>query len=282
MDDEAGARLKDGERAVLLLGVGSLLVLALLQLFRRVDTVEIVATVLFILIFVAFVLFDMIGGGIAAAVATLMYLVLRLPAMDIVGSSAVTRLVVERAVAFAAFGLLGGYAHRILFRALYKLDEVDVIDDETGLSNARAFVRDLDYEIARSNRYKNAFSVALLDFAVEQFAGLKPKQRASVWSELGKMLRESVRNTDRSAVSRSSNGVRIVVLLSETDAAGAEIFTTRFAEKVSTFLLSRSVALPRKIGTAVSYPAEANEMRRLRNEIARVAGLPLSVDMARR
>ena len=84
----------------------------------------------------------------------------------------------------------------------------DVIDDETGLSNARAFVRDLDYEIARSNRYKNAFSVASLDFAAEQFAGLKPKQRAAVWSELGTMLRESVRNTDRSAVSRSSADAR--------------------------------------------------------------------------
>ena len=59
------------------------------------------------------------------------------------------------------------------------------------------------------------------------------------------------------------------------------LMVSRFAEKVSTFLLSRSVALPRKIGAAVSYPAEANEMRRLRNEIARVAGLPLSVDMAR-
>lgn len=282
MDDDAGTRLKDGERAVLLLGAGSLLVLALLQIVRRVDTVEIVSTVLFIVIFVAFVLFDMIGGAGAAAVATLIYLVLRLPATDIVGSSAVTKLVVERAIAFFAFGLLGGYAHRILFRALYKLDEVDVIDDATGLSNARAFVRDLDYEIARSNRYKNAFSVAFLDFAEEQFAGLKPKVRAMVWSELGRMLRESVRNTDRSAVSRSSAGVRIVVLLSETDASGAEIFTTRFAEKVSSFLLGRQVALPRKIGDTVSYPAQANEMRRLRNEIARVAGLPLSVDMARR
>ena len=282
MDDEARSRLKDGERAVLLLGAGSLLVLALLQIVRRVDTIEIVSTVLFIVIFVAFVLFDMLGGAAAAAVATLIYLVLRLPATDIVGSSAVTKLVVERAIAYFAFGLLGGYAHRILFRALYKLDEVDVIDDATGLSNARAFVRDLDYEIARSNRYKNAFSVAFLDFAEEQFAGLKAKMRATVWSELGKMLRESVRNTDRSAVSRSSAGVRIVVLLSETDANGAEIFTTRFAEKVSSFLLSRQVALPRKIGETVSYPAQANEMRRLRNEIARVAGLPLSVDMARR
>ena len=282
MDDEAASRLKDGERAVLMLGAGSLIALALLQIVRRVDTVEIVSTLLFIAVFVAFVLFDMIGGAAAAAVATLVYLVLRLPATDIVGSSAVTRLVVERAIAFFAFGVLGGYAHRILFRALYKLDEVDVIDDATGLSNARAFVRDLDYEIARSNRYKNAFSVTFLDFAEEQFAGLKAKQRSAVWSELGKMLRESVRNTDRSAVSRSSNGVRIVVLLSETDARGAEIFTTRFAEKVSSFLLSRQVALPRKIGEAVSYPAQANEMRRLRNEIARVAGLPLSVDMARR
>ena len=81
MDDEAGTRLKDGERAVLLLGVGSLLVLALLQFVRRVDTVEIVATVLFIAIFVAFVLFDVLGGAAAAAVATIAYLLLRMPAM---------------------------------------------------------------------------------------------------------------------------------------------------------------------------------------------------------
>lgn len=282
MDEHDGTRLRDGERALLLFGVGSLFVLALTQFLRRVDTVEVITTVLFGFIFVALVMFDVVGGAVAAAVATIVYLVLRLAAVDIIGSGAMFRLVLSRALVFFAFGILGGMAHRLVYQALRKLDDVDVVDDLTGMANARSFVRDLDFEIARSNRYKHVFSVSYVDLATEQFAALKPAQRRTVLGEFGTMLRESVRTTDRLAVSHDGGFLRLIVLLPETGPEGREVFTTRFVERISSFLLNRGVALPRKAGAAVTYPEQGNDIRRLRNEVARAAGLPLTVDLSRR
>jgi hypothetical protein len=68
-----------------------LAVVALVTYARRVDPVEVVATILFMPIFVAFVFKGVAGGLVTAVAAIAAYGALRSPAIDAVGHRAVHR-----------------------------------------------------------------------------------------------------------------------------------------------------------------------------------------------
>src|SRR4051794_35424581 len=130
----------DQRRARQLLLATGLVVLAVICLVtwaRRVDTVEVIATLLFVPIFIAFVYRGVIGGVIAALAATAIYAALRAPAIDAIGASQFTGLITSRAAAYLIFGAVGGWSTQVLEGSLEKLDLYDEIDDETGLYNAR-------------------------------------------------------------------------------------------------------------------------------------------------
>ena len=123
-------------RLLVLVGVLVLGVVAVTMYARRVDTVEVVATLLFLPIFLAFVYRGVVGGVVAALVATGIYTALRYPAIDAIGADEYTGLIVSRAAAYLIFGAVGGWAMSVLEGSLEKLELYDEIDDETGLYNA--------------------------------------------------------------------------------------------------------------------------------------------------
>src|SRR3982751_4392854 len=150
----------------ILMLVGGLLLLgitAAVNYVRRVETAEVVGILLFIPIFIAFVFWDWKGGLIAAALATVIYILLRRPAIEAIGAGRYTGLIFSRAIAFFAFGAIGGLANQQLRSSLTKLDLYDQIDDDTGLFNARYFLQDTDLEMSRARRYQTIFSVSLVD-----------------------------------------------------------------------------------------------------------------------
>src|SRR5207302_4143736 len=156
----------------ILMLVGGLLLLgitAAVNYVRRVETAEVAAILFFIPIFIAFVFWDWKGGLIAAALATAGYIALRWPAIEAIGAGRFTSLIFSRAVAFFAFGAIGGLANQQLRGSLTKLDLHDQIDDETGLVNARYFLQDTDLEMSRARRYQTLFSVSSVNFPAAAF-----------------------------------------------------------------------------------------------------------------
>src|SRR5438270_302451 len=165
-------------RALML--VGGLLLLgitAAVNYVRRVETAEVVAILLFIPIFVAFVFWDWKGGLIAAALATVGYIALRYPAIEAIGAGRFTGLIFSRSVAFFAFGAIGGLANQQLRGSLTKLDLYDQIDDATGLFNARYFLQDTDLEMSRARRYQTIFSIAVVDVPAAGLDGMGWRKR---------------------------------------------------------------------------------------------------------
>ena len=84
----------------ILMLVGGLLLLgitAAVNYVRRVETAEVVGILLFIPIFIAFVFWDWKGGLIAAALATVIYILLRRPAIEAIGAGRYTGLIFSRA-----------------------------------------------------------------------------------------------------------------------------------------------------------------------------------------
>jgi len=258
-------------RLVLVLGLGVLLLVVAVMFVRRVDTVEVFAAMLFIPVFLAFVFWGLPGGILAGIGAAIAYAALRNPAMDAVGAERFVNLIVGRGIGYIAFGALGGWATRQLEGSLEKLDVYDVIDDQTGLHNARFFVQDTDLEMARAARYQTLFSVAVVDIPAAALDGLGRRQRSSVLRQLGLQLREAARTVDRPVHARDGEKHRFAVVCPETGPEGAKVFVDRLATGIAGFLRDRGVRLDDGAVLAratYTYPGDEDRLAALREEFA--------------
>lgn len=268
----ASANRMTYERARQLLLAAGLLVLLVtagVMYLRRVETVEVLGTLLFIPVFIALVFWNLKGGLIAGALAALGYVALRYPAIDAVGADRFFGLIASRSFAYLAFGGIGGWANSQLAGSLTKLELYDQIDDHTGLYNARFFVQDTELELSRSRRYQTIFSVVMVDFPSAGMLSLSRRQRAGIRKELGRMLKEAVRTVDRPVHGFDGNQHRFGVVLPETGREGARIFVDRLAERIERFLTERNVKLNEGDvnRTAVTFPDDGDDaIEQLRNE----------------
>jgi len=257
----------------ILMLVGGLALLAItagVSYVRRVETAEVAAILFFIPIFIAFVFWDWKGGLIAAALATVGYILLRRPAIEAIGAGQFTSLIFSRAVAFFAFGAIGGLANQQLRGSLTKLDLYDQIDDETGLFNARYFLQDTDLEMSRARRYQTLFSVSSVDFPSAPLNDLGRRRRRNTLRQLGDLLAESVRTVDRAVHAHDGQLHRVVVVLPETAEEGATIFTERLATRVAAFLSQRGAAVDESAvkRRAMTFPGDEPALQELREEFA--------------
>lgn len=268
----AGANRMTYDRArQLLLGAGLLVLLATagVMYLRRVETVEVLGTLLFIPVFIALVFWNLKGGLIAGALAAIAYIALRYPAIDAVGADRFIGLIASRTLAFLAFGGIGGWANSQLAGSLTKLELYDQIDDESGLFNARFFVQDTELEMSRSRRYQTIFSVVVVDFPGRGMQSLSRRQRSAIHRDLGRMLQEAVRTVDRPVHGFDGERHRFAVVLPETGKEGARIFVDRLGERIQRFLEERKVRLSEGdvARHAVTFPDDGDEaIERLRNE----------------
>jgi diguanylate cyclase (GGDEF)-like protein len=231
---------------------------------RRVETAEVAAILFFIPIFVAFVFWDWVGGLIAAAGAIAGYVALRYGAIHAVGSGRFIGLIFSRSIAFLAFGAIGGLANQQLKGSLTKLDLYDQIDDDTGLFNARYFLQDTDLEVSRSRRYQTIFSVTVVDVPAEAIDTLGRRRRKNMLRQLGRLLADSVRTVDRAVHARDDGRHRVVVVLPETGAEGARIFTERLAARLGELFHAQLAS------QAITYPDDEHLLERLRTEFVEI------------
>lgn len=277
MNQDSWQRLRDlgydtARRLLLAVGLGVLLLTAAIMYVRRVDTVEVLATLFFMVVFVGFVFWKVQGGIAAGILAALAYAALRYPAISAVGIDRFAGLIASRAVAFISFGAIGGWATANLESSLAKLELYDQIEDTTGLYNARFFVQDTDLEMSRSRRYQTVFSVAVADIPASAMEALGRRQRDGVLRQLGRMIADSVRTVDRAVFGTDHQRLRLAVVLPETGPEGARIFSDRLGDRVAEYLARRGAAVsPERIGrTAVSFPDDEAGVQSLRTEFLQI------------
>jgi GGDEF domain-containing protein len=259
-------------RLVLIAGLVVLILTAVVMFARRVETVEVLGTLLFIPVLIAFVAADMVGGVIAGLLAAVGYAVLRYPAIDAVGFDRFAGLIGSRALAYVAFGIIGGWANRQLAASLTKLELYDQIDDTTGLYNARFFVQDTDLEMSRSQRYQTLFSVAVVDLPVKALEALGRRRRSVVLKGLGRMLQTAVRTVDRPVHTSDGKSHWFGVVLPETGPEGARVFTERLADRVAEYVNSRGgqIAADEVKRHHATFPEDDERLEELRNRFAAV------------
>jgi GGDEF domain-containing protein len=210
---------------------------------RRVETAEVVGTLLFIPVFLAFVYRGLVGGVAAGIAAALAYAAVRYPAIDAVGAGRFVGLMVSRSLAYLAFGAIGGWANQQLESSLTRLELYDQIDDYTGLFNARFFLQDTDLEMSRSRRYQTIFSLSIVEVPAAPLMPLSRRQRVAIRRELGRMLQDAVRTVDRPIHGFDGTTHHFAVVLPETGSEGAQIFTNRLADRLAEYMASKGVSI---------------------------------------
>ena len=144
----------------------------------------------------------------------------------IIGSAVVVMAAVALILFFYWF--VGRIGERMARNEL-QLQQMATQDGLTGLFNRREFNLMLEESIARQTRYKRPISLLMID--IDYFKRVNDtyghQAGDTVLVELGKRLTSQARAIDR--VCRYG-GEEFVVLLPETDAAGASIFAQRLCE----------------------------------------------------
>ncbi len=259
-------------RFLVMAGVAVLAIVALTMWARRVDGVEVVATLLFFPIFLAFV-FRGVGGGLVAAVAAIaVYTALRYPAIDAVGAGEFTGLITSRAAAYLIFGAVGGWSTKVLESSLEKLELYDEIDDETGLYNARHLLQQTDLERARAARYSTLFSVVTLDVPSASLSAMRARSRRALLRDVGRLLREGARTVDHVVHVHDGSSHRLAAILPETAGEGAEVFRSRFEERVIGFLRDRGAAIDgaEVVSRSLTFPGDDGALDALRADFERI------------
>lgn len=253
-------------------GVVVLGVVALIMYLRRVETIEVVAVLLFVPVFLAFLARDVIGGASAGVLASVVYVAMRWSAIRAVGVGTFAGLIASRVLGFLLFGAAGGWANGLLRASLTKLDLYDQVDDATSLFNARYFVLQTDLEKARSQRYKTFFSVAVIDIPVGLFDGLSRRNRQRVLRELGRLIIDSIRSIDRGVHCVDGSAHRLAVIMPETGADGARIFVDRLAAHLVSWLQERNVAVGAPLdSTVLTVPSDEDELAAMRARFVAVS-----------
>lgn len=255
---------------ILVAGLVVLLVVAALMYVRRVETVEVAGTLLFIPVFLAFVYKGLRGGLIGGVIAACAYAALRYPAIDLVGFGRFASLIASRSLAYLAFGAIGGIANSQLEASLTKLDLFDQIDDATGLFNARFFVDNTNLEMERADRYQTLFCVVVVDVPTEAVAHLGRRQKDRVIRELGTVVKDSIRTVDRGVHAADGSRHRFATVLPETARDGGRVFATRLVAKMVETLSHRGARFEAdQIQFDVSmFPGDEEDLGELRRDFA--------------
>lgn len=214
-----------------------------MEVLRGVDRVETVALALFVVIAGAAAV-GVRWGMAAAAVATVLYAVMRRNALDISGSDSVNRMIFARAVGFVTFGALFGIANHVLRPLLQssrqpKSPSIPITLQHDGVAA-------LDREIALARRHGRPLSAITIDLtdSVNQ-----------------RELRQAFRSSDVVLQTGVGDESTLTIILPETDAEGARDLAVR----LPTSQPPRVISL---LTDDASDPPPVEELDELRRRVA--------------
>lgn len=144
-------------------------------------------------------------------------------------------------------------------KAFERIRELTLIDDHTGLFNARHLYRSLDAEVSRARRFGRVFSLIFLDLDRFKLVNDSHGHQAgsAVLKEVGEVIRGAIRAMD---VPIRYGGDEFVVLLPEADPEQALHVARRLREAINAtrFLAGRGldVRVTASFGIA-TFPADA-------------------------
>ena len=163
---------------------------------------------------------------------------------------------------------------------MQRMRDLSITDEVTPLFNHRFFHQMLERELKFSDRYKSQVSIAFID--LDHFKPINDVhghlRGSHALREVGFLLRTAVRETDYPA---RYGGDEFVIILPQTDAAGAKLLGEKFRELIEGHTFLQEEGINAKIGASIglaTYPDEA----RTKPDLIRLADKRMYEDKALR
>jgi hypothetical protein len=247
--------------------------IAVLAWARGVDPAEAVGVALYMPVFLAAILLGTTEGIAAALLVAGIYVVLRVPAIRVVGLGRLSGLLLTRGGSYLVFGAVMGWAGSKLDASLSHLERHDMVDEATRLHNARWFLEATDAEINRVQRaldpqrgflgYGSVFSVVVASVPDAAFGG---REGARLLRDVGAEMAKGLRRSDRPVHTVDSTHL-FAFLLPGTGAVGAGVVEGRITERLESMLGEKAPGLSSR---AITYPDEPDALIDLREQFARI------------
>jgi GGDEF domain-containing protein len=273
MTDSPGLRYLDARRLVVGGGTALLAVMAVLAWAQGVDPAEAVGVALYMPVFLAAALLGPAEGIGVAVLACAAYVGLRIPAIRVVGFSRLSGLLATRAGFYLAFGAIIGFAAQRLNASLSHLERHDMVDDVTGLHNARWFLQATDAEMNRVQRaldpergflgYGSVFSVVAASVSNGVFDG---REGARLLADVGAQMAKGLRRSDR-PVHAADDFHHFVLLLPGTATVGAGVVAERTVQRLRDLLAGKPTEVTSSV---ITYPDNPEALDELRERFGRI------------
>lgn len=148
-----------------------------------------------------------------------------------------------------------------------ELDRFVLIDPQTGFYNRRFFLKRLEEELYRLDRYRSSFSVALLRLPVD-LAKLAEPEISQVLRKIGSVLNKETRFSD--VVTRYDLD-KIAIIFPYVNKQVADVPVGRLGEKINNLLLEQGLQSPQSEPvrfTVLSTPDDLNQIKKMLEELS--------------
>jgi len=226
---------------------------------------EVIAQLLLLGVLVAAVHWGRKGGFVAATLASVAYIVMRIP-MLLDQSAALSvdalSLILVRVLTYGLVGIVGGELCGRIRYIFARLEGGNSIDEWSRVFNQNIIARTLESASSQFARYDTPFSVVLIELAPRLFTDLRVSKQRAMVRAVASHLRNDIRLVDE--LGRLEDG-RFVVVLPHTSREGASVA----AERLRAGVCDKLGAKPESVGLELlATPEDMERLDRLRQELA--------------
>ncbi|MDI7253288.1 MAG: hypothetical protein QME89_12150 [Actinomycetota bacterium] len=254
------------ERLILLVMSLAVAAMAVGMAVQKTDAVEVLGHCLMLVVVVA----SLYGGKRGAAFSFLLSLVIytasRLAWRGEFQGGVLVQLIGAKFLVYGVLAFLCYYI-RVQFRYFFvKMEEQDLVDDETQVGNARFLHREIRHRILEHERYGKPFSLVIFSFDPALLSRMRSREVKILRDITVNVLKSDTRAVDELA--RVEN--RLVVLLPNVGPEGARACGARLGDKINGMLTGREKEGPAEVRVTVSsYPEDRETIEGFLTELAK-------------
>lgn len=223
---------------------------------------EVAAQLMLILVLFGALHWGRNGGFLAALLAILLYVVMRLPQLQSEGlSNDMLTMLASRAVMYTLVSVVGGEVASRIKYLFAKMESEALVDSVTGVYSARFAAESILSGVGQWERYATDFSLVSIVLDPTLYAALKPARYRQVMRQATGHARNDVRMVDDLAFAAPAT---LLILLPRTPGAGAAVVADRLHNGMSDSLGTNPEAL---VVTVLTADKDADALRALASSL---------------
>lgn len=212
------------------------------------DGIEVLGQLMLLVVLIAAVKGGRRSGGVAALVASVIYVLGRIDLLTAVPVSPVLlTITLSRFAAYGLVGIVGGEMSARMRYTLAGMEDSESIDDWSRVYNQPHAAASLTRGIGRFTRYSEQFSIVVITLSPAIFSDMSALRQRRIVRAIADHIRSDVRLVDE--VARLDDG-RFVVFLPHTPRTGAVVVRDRIMGDLPSVLGSRPEAVSASVLSA--------------------------------